>query len=140
MKLDVDAFDHLHLYVSDRSAAERWYAQVLGFTRCKEFECWAADGGPLTLRNAGDTVHLALFERAAVPGGAPNRAMLALRVDADGFVAWLAHLRATLGDAVTLGDHDLAVSMYFRDPDGNPFEITTYQHEKARQLCAPALA
>jgi catechol-2,3-dioxygenase len=39
-----------------------------------------------------------------------------------------------LGSAPRCEDHALALSMYFSDPDGNPFEITTYEHEAARAL------
>ncbi|HEY9025100.1 MAG TPA: VOC family protein, partial [Burkholderiaceae bacterium] len=58
-----DRIDHVHVYASDRAKAERWYAEVMGFSRVPELEEWAADGGPLTLGNASGSVHFALFER-----------------------------------------------------------------------------
>ncbi len=128
MAPDLDAFDHVHVYVQDRAAAERWYAAVLGFERTKALEAWAVNGGPLTLQNAGGTIHIALFER---PRQA-CRSTVALRVDAAGFHAWRRHLAEVPALAVTLEDHDLSLSLYLHDPDGNPYEITTYDAAAAR--------
>lgn len=128
----LDRFDHIHLFVADRAAAAGWYARVLGFTPVPELATWAADGGPLTLRDAADHIHLALFERPRQP----NRATIALRVSAAGLAAWQAHLIQGLGQAPAVQDHGLSVSLYFSDPDGNPFEITTYDHEAARAALA----
>ena len=116
--------DHIHVHVQDRAAAERWYTDVLGLRRVEALACWVADGGPLTLADASERVHLALFERPPQP----NRSTIALGVDADSFIAWRAHLARRLGAAPQAVDHDLSWSMYFSDPDGNSYEITSYQH------------
>jgi catechol 2,3-dioxygenase-like lactoylglutathione lyase family enzyme len=116
--------DHLHVYVTDRAAAERWYADALGLRRVQALAPWAADGGPLTLADAHDRVHLALFERPAQP----NRATIALGTDAAGFIAWRRRQARWLGEAPQAVDHGLSWSIYFSDPDGNPYEITCYQH------------
>jgi catechol 2,3-dioxygenase-like lactoylglutathione lyase family enzyme len=113
------------VFVQDRKAAEAWYARVMGFSRSPGLEFWASDGGPLTLRDSADTVHIALFERARQP----NRATVALRTSADGLRAWQSHLSAFPELEVTFQDHQVAVSIYFSDPDGNPYEITTYEYE-----------
>lgn len=126
MPPDIQAFDHIHVMVSDRPAAEAWYARVLGLKRVPELAVWAADGGPLTLGDASNQIHLALFER---PPQA-CRSTIALRVSAQAFVAWQAHLEAELGMPPELEDHDLSWSLYFSDPDGNPFEITTYEYKE----------
>ena|SRR5688572_18294449 len=130
MPPEIEAFDHIHVYVADRAAAERWYRQVLGFARTPELAVWATGGGPLTLQNGSGSVHLALFERAREK----NRATIALRVNSAQFAQWLAHLRHELDGEVTVQDHELSVSLYFSDPDGNPYEITTYDHAAARPL------
>jgi NAD(P)-dependent dehydrogenase (short-subunit alcohol dehydrogenase family)/catechol 2,3-dioxygenase-like lactoylglutathione lyase family enzyme len=117
--------DHVHVHVRDRASAERWYADVLGLRRVDSLGGWAADGGPLTLADAADRVHLALFERPPQP----NRATIALGVDAGAFIAWRAHLARRLGAAPEAVDHELSWSIYFSDPDGNPYEITSYQHD-----------
>jgi catechol-2,3-dioxygenase len=124
----LEAVDHIHIHVSDRASAERWYREVLGFTRVPELERWTADQGPLTLRNAGDTIHLALFERPKQP----SRTTIALRVTAPDFLAWRAHLSQALGQPVLPVDHEVSWSLYFVDPDGNPYEITSYAYEDLR--------
>jgi catechol-2,3-dioxygenase len=130
MPPEIEAFDHIHVYVADRAAAEQWYRQVLGFVRTPELAVWASGGGPLTLQNSSGSVHLALFERPR----RDNRTTIALRVTAAQLAQWLAHLRRELDGEVTLEDHELSVSLYFRDLDGNPYEITSYEHASARKL------
>lgn len=116
--------DHIHVFVSDRTAAERWYADVLGLIRVANLAGWAADGGPLTVSNTAGSVNLALFERPVQP----CRATIALEVSAAEFRAWQAHLASMLGGEFAAVDHDLSWSLYFSDPDGNPYEITTYEY------------
>jgi len=125
-------FDHIHVYVQDRAAAEAWYARVMGFARSPELEFWAEDGGPLTLQDAGNTVHIALFERPHQK----NRATLALRVSAEAFAHWRSHLATFPELSVSVEDHAVSMSLYFSDPDGNPYEITTYEYAAARAAAA----
>jgi catechol 2,3-dioxygenase-like lactoylglutathione lyase family enzyme len=124
----IRSIDHVHVYVQDRAAAERWYAQVMGLTRSKAYEGWAEGGGPLTIENPEGTVHIALFERPPQK----CRSVIALGVGASEFIAWKVHLTEALEQAPSLQDHDLSVSMYFADPDGNPYEITTYEYQAAK--------
>ncbi|MBK8335266.1 MAG: VOC family protein [Sterolibacteriaceae bacterium] len=128
MAPEIEGFDHIHVFVSNRPAAERWYAEVLGLFRDEALVFWAQDGGPLTLRNAAGTVHLALFERPSEK----CRSTIALRVGAQSFQDWREHLRRFPEIAVEVEDHAVSLSLYFSDIDGNPFEITTYEHAKAR--------
>ena len=123
MPLRLQAIDHVHVYVRDRAAAEQWYARVLGLARSKNLEFWATGGGPLTLEDSTGSVHLALFERTAQP----CRSTIALRVSGAEFLAWQAHLERQLPGAVTAQDHKASLSLYFADPDGNPYEVTTYE-------------
>jgi len=119
--------DHVHIYVSDRKTAEAWYRDVLGFTRIERFAFWAEGGGPLTLENPEDTVHLAIFERPENTGSTGT----AFGTDGEQFLAWKKHLEAK-GLSVIINDHDLAYSLYFADPDDNKYEITTSDHELVR--------
>ena len=120
----LERVDHIHVFVSDRSAAEQWYARVMGFTRIDDLEFWAPDGGPLTIGNRSGTIHLALFERPAEK----CRSTIALAADAAQFVAWRAHLTQALARLIEPVDHGVSWSLYFADPDGNPFEITSYDY------------
>jgi len=120
----LERFDHIHIFVSDRAAAEQWYARVMGFTRVDALEFWAPDGGPLTISNRSGAIHLALFERPAET----CRSTVALAADATQFVAWRAHLTQVLARIIEPEDHQVSWSLYFTDPDGNPFEITSYDY------------
>lgn len=124
--------DHIHVFVADRTAAEAWYARVLGLVRVPELGSWAAYGGPLTLGNVQDTIHLALFERA----GQPCRSTVAMSVSAAAFVDWQRHLAAELQRPVEAVDHGMSWSLYFADPDGNPYEITCYDVAPLRAVLA----
>ena len=128
-----DRIDHIHLYAANRNQAEQWYGDVMGFTRMPELEFWA-EGGPLTLTNSSGTVHIALFEAAPQP----CRSVVALSVGAQEFVDWRQHLVGKLKRPVEPEDHQVAWSLYFADPDGNPWEITTYQHAVVATLLKPA--
>ena len=124
MALTLDRVDHVHVFVSDRAAAEKWYARVLFLGRLPELAFWASDGGPLTLGNSAGSVHLALFERPSMP----CRSTIALAVGAAEFLEWREHLTQVLGGPVEVQDHTVSWSLYFADPDGNPFEITSSEY------------
>ena len=121
----LERFDHIHVYVADRAASEQWYAEVLQLSRVPELAFWAPNGGPLTIANANGSIHLALFERP----GQPCRSTIAMAVGAGSFLAWQAHLTRVLSTPVEVEDHDVSWSLYFADPDGNPFEITSYEYD-----------
>ena len=105
---------------------------VLGLTTHNRNESWIADGGPLMLSSDGGSTCLALFL------GTPNAGepTIAFRVGGAGFLTFLDRL-ATLaleerhGARLTrdhVVDHEECWSIYFRDPDGNGYELTTYDH------------
>ncbi len=120
----LDRIDHVHLYVADREASERWYESVLGFTRIPELAFWSPDGGPLTVGNPSGTVHIALFERPAEK----CRSTVAFGASATEFLAWITHLQKVLDRPMQAVDHEVSWSLYFSDPDANPFEITSYEY------------
>jgi catechol 2,3-dioxygenase-like lactoylglutathione lyase family enzyme len=132
MAPELQAFDHVHVYVTNRARAEEWYRVVLGLHRTPELEFWAEGGGPLTIQNASSSIHIALFERPAQP----CRSVIALRVGASEYRAWKAHLSTALPNQVSEEDHVASLSMYFRDPDGNPYELTTYEVESVKRGAA----
>lgn len=133
----VDGLDHVHVFVRDRAQAARWYGAVLGFRKDTRFSSWAREiGGPLTLTAGDGLTHLALFEDIKRAGKATT---VALRVDGASFVAFHRRSRQLpLFDKrrrpspPLLQDHQLSLSLYFNDRDGNPIELTTYDVGVAR--------
>ncbi len=126
MRPKLQGIDHIHVYVSNREEAEKWYEEVLGFRRISALERWAdEEQGPLTLEDAGGSIHVALFERSPQP----NRATIALKTSGEGLFAWKTHLSNALETKIEIVDHELSWSIYFSDPYGNPYEITTYEYE-----------
>jgi len=122
--MKLDDLDHIHVLVANRAAAESWYAGALDLKVSPTLAHWAK-GGPLMLENETASVRLALFQGDA--GG--NGSVIAFRVGAAEIVAWNDRLRQCLDEPPRIEDHGAAVSIYFSDPDGNPFEITTYDVE-----------
>ena len=141
----VDQLDHVELFVPQRHEAAAWYRRVFGLEIVAEYEHWAADrGGPLMISSDGGNTKLALFE--GPPSGQPSAEgfrRVAFRVSGGGFIEFLKRL-ADLGlqdhlhrvltvDLVV--DHALAYSIYFSDPYGHLFELTTYDYDEvAAQL------
>ena len=131
--------DHVHVFVSDRARAATWYRDVLGLAVVVEHAHWAVDGGPLTVSGDGGKSGVALFEGEA-PAGREQRRVVALRVAGEDFLDFVRGIESLAlidrnGAAVTskdVVDHDESFSIYFSDPWGNPFEITTYDAELVR--------
>ncbi len=124
----LNGIDHVHVYVANWDDAEEWYDKILGFKRVEKFMVWAVKNGPLTLENAGGTIHLALFER----DNHPDTSAIAFGATGEEFLAWRSHLDSH-GLELRITDHELAYSLYFSDPWGNLHEITTYEHDYVAQ-------
>ncbi|MFO0978229.1 MAG: hypothetical protein U0996_17610 [Planctomycetaceae bacterium] len=122
------AFDHVHVHVLDRVSAEEWYRRVLGLERYRPLEHWASDDGPLMVQNASGSVRLALFQRPPMP----THVTVAMRVSGEDYRGWKKHLDDAINGCYEEQDHGAAISIYFTDPDGNPFEITTYDVTAAK--------
>ncbi len=112
--------DHVHIYVPNQLEAETWYKSVLDFKRVEALERWFINGGPLTIENGG--VHIALFQ------GANNESTtIAFAVDLINYQLWKEVL--VKNDIhFSESDHQLSWSIYFSDPYGNLYEITTYEY------------
>ncbi len=130
--------DHVELFVPDRVAAAEWYERVFGLTPVTEYEAWVEEGPLMLSADDGGTM-LALFEGEPTGESDPTGyRRVALRVDGetfDAFVDSLPELPVSDGDGEPIGpedvvDHDLSNSIYFEDPYGNPFEVTTYEVDR----------
>jgi catechol 2,3-dioxygenase-like lactoylglutathione lyase family enzyme len=138
----VAQIDHVELLVPNRYEAARWYQRVLGLEILREYEQWAADPrGPLMISSDDGNTKLALFEEAPPgPGPASGFLLVAFRVGAAGFIRFLERLgdlqlKDHRDQSVTVDsviDHAKAYSVYFSDPYGHRFEVTTYEYEASR--------
>lgn len=122
----IEGFDHLALTVRDMERSLEWYQDVLGLERRFE-DSW---GNYPAVVCAGSTC-LAFFPRTKVEPQtkANSKAGLrhfAFRVDRKNFEQAKAELKHR-GIDFHFEDHDIAHSIYFRDPDDYEVELTTYE-------------
>ena len=114
---------HIAFRVRDIEAARLWYSDVLGMEVEDEFP-----GQALFVRFGPYYHHdLAIFQADKQadlpPENAVGLAHIALLVDSlEGVRQWYHHLKSK-GVDVRSSDHGVTRSIYFTDPDGNPFEI-----------------
>ena len=124
MKQKLKNIDHIHVFVPDRQQALDWYSTILGLEPIKSLLFWA-NGGPLTIGNDDDSIHIALFE------GEPNnnQSVIAFNTTGEDFINWHKRINNALNCSIEVDDHSVSFSIYFEDPYGNPFEITSYDYE-----------
>ena len=124
MKPKLKNIDHIHIFVTDRQEALKWYRTVLGLKPVKNLLFWAKPG-PLTIGNEEGSVHIALFK------GKPkkNRSVIAFNTTGKEFINWHKKIKNALGGNIEIEDHSVSFSIYFEDPYGNPYEITSYDYE-----------
>ena len=128
MAFTVIQIDHVEVFVRDLDKAAKWYQEVLGL---REIHRWQPE--PIMI-GAGST-KLALFQaRGDVPKTPGVRQVppalrwhrVAWQTDKEGFQEAQAHLTEHGIKYRGPIDHQIARSIYFDDPDGNPLEITYY--------------
>jgi catechol 2,3-dioxygenase-like lactoylglutathione lyase family enzyme len=123
--MDLEGIDHVAMSVLDVERSAQWYIDVLGFKRLHQ-GMW--DGVPVFIGKG--TTALALFpmrERAGSSIPADIRILhLAMRASRKNFLAAQEELKQR-DIRFEFQDHEIAHSIYFRDPDGHPLEITTYE-------------
>lgn len=134
--IHVAGLDHVHVEVTDRQAAADWFDRIFGLVPADGMAVWAKDPkGPLFLQSRSGASCLALFERQPPKTRAGDHT-IAFNIDGNGFLAFIDRLqdgeiKNTSGKPLTAADvvdHQLSWSLYFSDPDGNRFELTTYDH------------
>lgn len=123
----ITKIDHIHVYVESIELAERWYQEVLGFSRDDSLYFWFEQGGPLVIRNHGAS--LSLFPRKNQHPGHT----VALAVEAAEFLSFVFALKAK-SIPFTVCDHDVSMSVYFNDLSDNKIELTSYEYLQAKQL------
>lgn len=122
--LKVQGLDHVAIAAKDVMRSMAWYRDVLGLERRHE-EVW---GDMPIMMCAGNTC-VAIFplndDQPAATNG-PRVLHIAFRADRATFEQAQRDLTER-GIAFEWADHEIAHSIYFRDPDGYKLEITTYE-------------
>jgi catechol 2,3-dioxygenase-like lactoylglutathione lyase family enzyme len=123
--MQLEGIDHVAMGVRDIERSTKWYIDVLGFERLHD-GMW---NGVPTFIGKGNT-GIALFPANQEPKTSAHREIrmlhLAFRADRENFLAAQQELEKR-GIKFEFQDHEIAHSIYFRDPDGHQLEITTYQ-------------
>jgi catechol 2,3-dioxygenase-like lactoylglutathione lyase family enzyme len=123
--MQLEGIDHVAMGVRDIERSAKWYIDVLGFERLHE-GMW---NGVPTFIGKGNT-GIALFPASDAPKSSSHREIrmlhLAFRADRQNFLGAQRELQ-TRGIKFEFQDHEIAQSIYFRDPDGHELEITTYE-------------
>jgi catechol 2,3-dioxygenase-like lactoylglutathione lyase family enzyme len=123
--MQLEGIDHVAMGVRDIERSAKWYIDVLGFERLHE-GMW---NGVPTFIGKGNT-GIALFPASDAPKSSSHREIrmlhLAFRAGRQNFLGAQRELQ-TRGIKFEFQDHEIAQSIYFRDPDGHELEITTYE-------------
>jgi catechol-2,3-dioxygenase len=122
--MSVLRIDHVHIYVNNIAEAEGWYKDVLGFIRDESLLFWFTQGGPLVIKN--NEAALSLFERKHHSPGHT----VAFNIKPSYFHE-LMEILSLRSIPFTLIDHQVSMSVYFEDIDGNKIEMTSYEYLEA---------
>jgi len=124
MNSKLQNIDHIHVFVLDRQEALDWYKNILGL---KPFEklITLPKSGPLTIRNDEGTINIALFKGKTQD----NRSVIAFKVTGEEFINCHDKINQSITENIELVDHSSQFSIYFDDPYGNPYEITSYDYK-----------
>ncbi len=126
------SLDHVELVVPDRAEAAAWYRDFLGLSPAPGTQEWAQDPrGPLMISADGGRTCLALFQGQPGPSLKGFR-RVAFGVSAEEFLAFVETAHQRHLDPLEIQDHDISISVYFRDPYGHELEVTTYDHQSVR--------
>ncbi|MBH10695.1 MAG: hypothetical protein CMG74_10175 [Candidatus Marinimicrobia bacterium] len=123
MKPKLKNIDHIHIFLTYRKESLKWYRTVLGLKPVKNLLFWGKTG-PLTIGNDEKSIHIALFK------GEPreNRSVVAFNTSGKEFINWHKKINDAANDNIEVVDHSVSFSIYFQDPYGNPYEITSYDY------------
>lgn len=122
--IKVDGLDHVAINAKDVMRSMAWYRDVLGLERRHE-DVW----GDMPIMMCTGNTCIAIFtltDDAPATTKGPRVLHIAFRADRAMFERAQRDLKAHEID-FDFQDHDIAHSIYFRDPDGHKLEITTYE-------------
>ncbi len=133
--IEISALDHVHLYVADPDMAADWYGRVLGLQVLPSSK--RLHGGKYMATPRGQ------YCATIFPGKPPSDGdhTTAFRVSGRVFMQFgdalphpdVAGRSGQPSKAQEAADHEFAFSFYFKDPDGNHLEVTTYDHDMVRR-------
>ena len=123
MKPKLQTIDHIHVFVSNRKKALVWYKNILGLIP-SDGTIILPESGPLIIKNNEGNINIALFK------GKPknNHVVIAFKVSGEEFINCHNTINPSLIENLEVVDHDIQFSIYFEDPFGNPYEITSYDY------------
>ena len=124
MKPKLQNIDHIHVFVPDREDALDWYSNILGLKPSEEIIV-LPESGPLMIRNNEGNINIALFKSKLKD----NQAVIAFKVSGEQFINCHNTITHSLTENLEVVDHDIQFSIYFEDPFGNPYEITSYDYD-----------
>ena len=124
MKPKLKNIDHIHVFVPERQQALDWYSTILSLEPIKSLLFWAKDG-PLMIGNDDGTIRIALFEGEPIN----NRSVIAFNTTGKDFINWHKRINNALNGSIEVDDQSVSFLIYFEDPYGNPYEITSYDYE-----------
>jgi catechol 2,3-dioxygenase-like lactoylglutathione lyase family enzyme len=124
--MNLEGLDHIALAVQDVEQSVKWYVEVLGLER-QHRGAW--NGVPQFVGKGATGLALFPLRASENSSGEVKRVRVlhfALRANRENFQRAQKELKQR-GIAFRFEDHDIAHSIYFRDPDGHDLEITTYE-------------
>lgn len=120
----IEALDHIALYVQNLQQSIDWYQSVLGMQKRYQYQDTTGNGKPMILAS-GDAC-VALFPNDPMSPISPLQGHIAMRLTRANFEQAQAHLgqQNINFDVVHYPRCD---SIYFHDPDGYQIELSTYE-------------
>ncbi|WP_293793718.1 VOC family protein [uncultured Pantoea sp.] len=124
--MSIIRIDHVHIYVNNIVEAETWYKDVLGFIRDESLHFWFTQGGPLVIKN--NEAALSLFEKKDRSPG--HTVAFSIKPS---YFSELMKILTLKRIPFTVSDHQVSMSVYFEDIDGNKIEMTSYEYLEAKE-------
>ncbi len=122
----IEALDHIAVYVQDLQQSREWYRSVLGMEKRYQYKDTTGHGNPLVVCS-GDAC-IVLFPAAPDAPRLTFEGHIAMRLTRASFEQAQAHLRQQNID-FNFVHYPRCDSIYFNDPTGYQIELSTYEME-----------